>query len=336
MRKFITHTSIFLALLLMGYWALVNIIPKEKGLYYGFALGYMRGIRFKYQRAQEITGPKIIFAGGSNLAYGLDSEMIEKKLSIPVVNMGLHAGLGAPFIIDQVKLVANPGDIVIFSIEYFMGDGDFRLRKQTCSLFPEYATIERYSIKEEVRTHLDETREGLKKYIGIASSQSNATERISSWEIREYLQPTTTYPFNQYGDFIEHLGQEGWYRRRPDDAKFQYRYWKGIAYLNEFKAEADAKGVNVFYSYAPFSKTAFERESKTVAKFHRDLSNDLDIELLNTPRDLVFEDHFLYDKEYHLTSEGRFIRTKELLGFLAQNVKARGCIAQTAGFDVFK
>lgn len=38
------------------------------------------------------SSPKVILVGGSNVAFGLDSEIIQHQLEVPVVNMGLHVG----------------------------------------------------------------------------------------------------------------------------------------------------------------------------------------------------------------------------------------------------
>jgi hypothetical protein len=50
---------------------------------------FFSGLTIKHHRLSNTSSPRVIFVGGSNLAFGLDNDLIEKELCIPVVNMGL-------------------------------------------------------------------------------------------------------------------------------------------------------------------------------------------------------------------------------------------------------
>ena len=54
----------------------------------------------KYNRLMEIDEPKIIVVGGSSVAFGLESEIIEEYTGMPVVNFGLYAALGTKVMLD--------------------------------------------------------------------------------------------------------------------------------------------------------------------------------------------------------------------------------------------
>lgn len=330
MKKFILRSLSFFALLGLAYGLLAGFAPNWINYYYGFAYDYMLGIRTKHQRAASIEGPKIIFAGGSNLAYGLDSEMIEDSLAIPVVNLGLHGGLGVPFMVDQADLVAQKGDIIVFSIEYFVGNGDYRLLQETCSIFPELAPIKPYSWKKEILSHLEVTKERWMVYLGTPDAPHEPQVLVSEYEHQYILDNGISPHFNKYGDYIAHLGMESWYSRKPDQLKNQYRYWDGIETLNDFSAQAREKGVHLFFSYAPLSKTSYEIEAKAIQRLHRDMQDDLDIELLDRPEDFVFEDSLLYDRECHLIREGRATRTQRVIQHLRRSPNARKCLAEAA------
>ena len=47
----------------------------------------------KRGQAERIDQPAVIFVGGSNVRFGIDSESLSKRIGRPVVNYGLHAGL---------------------------------------------------------------------------------------------------------------------------------------------------------------------------------------------------------------------------------------------------
>lgn len=77
----------------------------------------------KVERLQSINEPKIILIGNSNVCFGIDSEKIEEAFGMPVVDMGLHGGLGNAFLENMVKLGVSEGDIVIVCHSSF-GDDD--------------------------------------------------------------------------------------------------------------------------------------------------------------------------------------------------------------------
>jgi hypothetical protein len=60
--------------------------------------------------------------GGSNVAFGFDSELIKKSLGRPVVNMGLHGGLGLRYSLNESQPYIRKGDIVIVAPEYAQFD----------------------------------------------------------------------------------------------------------------------------------------------------------------------------------------------------------------------
>ena len=81
---------------------------------------FLAGLEIKHKRALNLKSPKIILNGGSNLAFGINSAVIEKALCLPVCNLGIMAGLGMEYMIEQVKFYAKEGDIVILVPEYFL------------------------------------------------------------------------------------------------------------------------------------------------------------------------------------------------------------------------
>jgi hypothetical protein len=72
----------------------------------------------KGQIADSIQAKKIIFAGGSNVQYGIRAGLVQEKLGIPTVNFGTHAALPLSYILEQVKKIAKPGDIIVLIPEY--------------------------------------------------------------------------------------------------------------------------------------------------------------------------------------------------------------------------
>ena len=63
------------------------------------------------------SGPKTVFVGGSSCAFQIDAGILTQKHGMPSVNMGMHAGTGAPGILAIGLSVLNPGDKLMLCIE---------------------------------------------------------------------------------------------------------------------------------------------------------------------------------------------------------------------------
>ena len=75
-------------------------------------------LELKEQAAYAATGEKVVFVSGSNIIFGLDSQRLAEDWDMPVINFGLHAGLGMAYILDRSKRVLKTGDIAILPLEY--------------------------------------------------------------------------------------------------------------------------------------------------------------------------------------------------------------------------
>jgi hypothetical protein len=79
---------------------------------------YLAATIDKHHRLKSTRSPRIILIGGSNLAFGIKNDILERELGLPVVNMGLNAALGVPFMLREVRSKIQKGDVVVLSLEY--------------------------------------------------------------------------------------------------------------------------------------------------------------------------------------------------------------------------
>ena len=105
MKKFLVRIFIVFILSLFIVVGIIFMIPLPENSY-DFA------IIDKHRILAGTKSPKIVLAGGSNLAFGIDSAEIENKLNIPLVNMGLHAGIGLGRILNDISPFLNSNDIL--------------------------------------------------------------------------------------------------------------------------------------------------------------------------------------------------------------------------------
>ncbi len=297
-------TGFFVGILALYYTAVfINSIRIEPGN------DYMAAIIDKHERVNSIKSPRLIFAGGSNLAFGINSEKIQSETGLPVVNMGLHAGLGLEFILEELKRSVRQGDIVYLSPEYYLDlKGDFKLKRYTGQFFPEansyYQSNPLKDGMQEIKIHIEKTRNEIKAF----RFNNPATDKNAKNEISVYSRKA----FNKYGDVVAHLGQA-----KPeiinDRTALQYRYWEGIKVLNEFNDFAKANKVKVFFVYPNYPQSEYEKNKKAIKGLAADLAKDLTIEIINRPEDFLYDDTLFFDTIYHLSKEGREKRTEAML-----------------------
>jgi len=113
MNKFINNSLIFICIIAIIILFSLFFIPNKK-----INENSLFANIDKHKRLDSLPSPKIILIGGSNFAYGINSKMIEENTHYPVVNMGLHAGFGLMYTINEVKDNIRKGDIVVLSPVY--------------------------------------------------------------------------------------------------------------------------------------------------------------------------------------------------------------------------
>ena len=106
----ITAVSLCVLWVVLFYMALGNPVSKSRWIADIYQL--------KEQAAFAVSGEKVVFVSGSNIVFGLDSQKLAKSWNLPVINFGVHGGLGVAYILERSKRVLNAGDIAILPLEY--------------------------------------------------------------------------------------------------------------------------------------------------------------------------------------------------------------------------
>ena len=88
---------------------------------------FLGALKYKTQALSDVSSPRIVIAGGSGAAFGVDSELLEALFpEYSVVNLGMYARLGSTVPLDLAEGLLREGDIVVFMPEQ---------SKQTLSMF---------------------------------------------------------------------------------------------------------------------------------------------------------------------------------------------------------
>lgn len=111
MKRFVKKLLLLLLLFVGIHVVLLTAIPADRNQ-------YLNEYNHKIELLRTTPSPRVIFIGGSNTAFALDSRQLEQTLHRHVVNLGLHAGIGIRYPMDDALQFLRQGDIVVLQIEY--------------------------------------------------------------------------------------------------------------------------------------------------------------------------------------------------------------------------
>ena len=300
---------------LFGFSLLVSLVLYIGSLHYGPPLpssDFFDAIIDKHAILDTTPSSRIIFCGGSNLAFGIDSKEIQDSIGMRVINLGLNAALGLDFILNEIKTSARPEDVVILSIEYFLGmDGDYKTKKEIANNFPKASTFYRQNLYQEINLIVENITLGLKRNLLallepkpiIENSKGNVYSRAA---------------FNSFGDNVLYLDLPS-YAKLADRSKMTYEYYDGIERLNELADLAAKNNFKVYWLYPNYPQSEYDVNGAIIERYAKDLSAELKMPILNSPKDFVFADSLFYDTVYHLGKAGRKKRSEMIIDILKKN-----------------
>ena len=65
----------------------------------------------KDELLQRVKSPRMIFVGGSNLSFGLNSQIIKNELNINPINTAVHAAIGVRYMFCLLYTSPSPRDL---------------------------------------------------------------------------------------------------------------------------------------------------------------------------------------------------------------------------------
>jgi hypothetical protein len=318
-RLFVRKMLLFMMIQgLIGTGIVALYIRSETTKGDGFAKGYLGATIDKHNRLAQQPPPRVVFVGGSNLAFGLDSSEIERSLGYNIVNMGLDLSLGLDFMLREIEPFLARGDVVVISPEYeeFI---DMYPGKVT-TLFPEAIVYPRSMQFFSYRHFALLLDEGL---ILIGEITRAAMRFLTEGVIGEQRSDNSYVrsAFNEYGDITRHHNL-----KRRDLSIRQFGAFspesitRVIDRLNQFNDHCRREHISVFYSYPPIFTGQLQAYTETIYEIASNLSRRLHFPILDTPEEMSFPIDYMFDHEYHLSLAGKQIRTNHLIATLRKQL----------------
>lgn len=308
-KKYRKQTIFLLALILPLYGISILISFFSSAAFASNEAKWINGVyRIKTKLAQSITKPKIVFVGGSNVHFGINTPLASRELKTSCVNLGSHSGLGLAFIIYKAKKILNSGDTVVLAMEYeaYSEGGQITSLAKDYSIAFEKDFLYQSSLKHQIQAFLSVKGilSGILQY-GFSSSEV----------------PSEGAPFyhsssvNKYGD---ETNNEYCLRALSFNNSFQDRVIKnskGLHYLKKFAEWCSINEIELFLSWPPVPKPLGQLSLKYIETAKEELARQK-FKVLGVPNQFFFDKDEFYDTSYHLNIEGAKKRTLLLIQML--------------------
>lgn len=306
MKRFVQQIALFVAiqtLILAGFLS----------VYFGvhFEDDPMAAITDKEQRLKETPSPRLIVVGDSGVGFGIVSPMLEEAFpEYHPLNNGLAAGFGHRILLGEVAPELREGDVVVICLVYDIFDRNvinefiFPLAGHDPDIF--------LSLDERDLNFLFEHA-----FYGIRVAMHQTRKVAFNPLDKDYPDPYARDSYNEYGDIDAHHDMPLPETRRHslealDLDELEYAR-EVIADLNEFAAEAEAKGASVYFWFSDVSEQSYADFGDEMNRLNALLQGSLNFPVLNTPSEAVQPVEVFFDTPYHLTEEGARNRTQRLI-----------------------
>ncbi len=259
----------------------------------------------KVERLDSIKEDKIIVIGGSSVAFGVNSELIEKYTEMPVVNFGLYASLGTKLMLDLSRKSVNRGDIVIIAPEmdaqtlslYFNADSTLK------AFDGSFGLLSRVKPDDFFRLMASSWDFSLEKLKYEAKPSDDSVYSASS--------------FNEYLDIEykrEHNVMNAYYDENLDitlDKSIVSEEF--IDYINDYISYCRRRGARVFFSWCPMNSLAVTNEtSESIRAFQKFMEDEIDAAFISDIEDYILEPEYFYDTNFHVNDAGMALHSASL------------------------
>jgi hypothetical protein len=281
-------------------------------VYMGGEAHWLRGLyQNKVAIAANIPEPKLIIAGGSGAHYTVNSEVLEKAIGQPVVNLGTDGPIGLDVILPSVLETVKPGDTVLLIPEYLIlldEDG-----------YAEKSGMFGVAIGKPGMGGVPAKQLALETLqLGIPSLRwavKSGTDLAEEGRFTGYYDG----PLTSHGDPIETKLRTGkWWPLKIPSAASPH----AIARIKQFKTEVEAQGGELILSIPwVYGDVADAKTMDSIRQTAESLSEIAPLLVEESTLNIQESPELFADTHYHLKPEGREVRAQQLasqLKLLAQ------------------
>lgn len=310
-NDFLWKLGLYFSLIALSFSLLVAINPPDWEAMRNN--DYLKALEEKEVLAKSAPGPRIVFAGGSGVAFGTDSKTIGDSLGFFGINLAVHGGMGIQFMVDQAISVCRSGDVLVISPEYYLSDPDRKMMAFVAENIPSAARYFDFGPLDKLSLWFDYYTSRIQMMtIRIQETVFSGREKVKILDFNPFY---TRTGFNAHGDYVLHLGKDrpwGLFTRYD----YQPRSYKSeIQILNSLNALAN-NGVRVYFVFPSFPKEDFEKNKTALLFFEEQIKDGLHFKVLGSAAEMTSPESDFFDTVYHLNIPAREKRTRQIISFL--------------------
>ncbi len=300
MKRFLLKCLLFLILLII-----VSIISIQLPDYRNEGT-LIYALEDKHALIKKIKEPKVVFVGGSNLSFGLDTKRISQEMGMPAYNLGIHAGFGLRFMLEDSKKFIKEGDLVVVIPEYsqFLNNywGSGVLINALFDIYPE-------GMKHISGYQFTKLADEIPRYVGNKYYHflKGTIKRRDTSKVHIYHRRS----FNEFGDATVHLDLP--------NTKFSKSRLKGdpqkkiINEFNAYSAYVESKKATCVFIYPVYHEESFDKSHVFHKKLKVALKKHQKFRTISTPEAYKYENDYFFNSEYHLNKKGIERRTTQII-----------------------
>lgn len=282
--------------------------------------------KVKYQRLLTAKGKKVVFQGGSNVAYGLDITTIHEVLGegYAGINFGARRSSPSNFFVEVAAAHMGPGDILVLCPEYHKYQyGHNEMNSIAWQIF-EGA----YNAYADV-----DIRNYTKVFTSFAAFNTNRY-KTSPKSYDDYDTSGGKPAVSKFGEFnLNHNKQSDslleaislWERGKSRDNELDLSLLSASYNKNMSRAfdKVIASGAKVYFSFPAFMKIAVteaHRAPEHIQAFKTGVMERFpQVRVISDPGTYLMDSDLFYNSNYHLTTSGSKVRSE----LLAQDILAQ-------------
>lgn len=275
------------------------------------------------ERLDRAEGRKLVLIGGSNIAFGVDVDLLEQLLGdkgyeYTVCPYGLYAAVGCSAMLSLSEDALKEGDIVILAVEptdetmstYFGASAFLKCAEDAPWLLTRLNAEQRRAVLGNYVSYLQE------RIAILRSGQLPEAEGVYS---RAAFGDNGNLDYPREGNIMA-LGFD---TAEPVALRSVQIEAAFADQVNDYCRAAERKGAQVWLSFSPVNRSALAEDSEeALLAFFEQCREAFDCPVISDPGRYVLDSAWFYDSNFHLNSAGAQLRTLRL----AEDILAQlGC-----------
>jgi hypothetical protein len=257
---------------------------------------------------QNTPNPRLIFIGGSNLSFGLNSQMLKDSLKVNPINTGISASIGLTFMLKSTLRYVKTGDIVVAVPEYTHYYNDYSLGNEDL-----FRTILDVKLSDVFLLNFKQIKNLVCFIPKYSLSKINPEEYKTAIENEIY----SVNSFNSFGDAFKH-----WNSKKEEYSPYGLGgifNQEVISELNTFRNEVEAKGAIFIVSFPCYQATSYNNSFDNIKIVETELIKNK-FKIMGSPERYAVPDSLTFNTPYHLIKKGVDYRTQLVIKDLISTI----------------